>query len=309
MKKLSLTSIIALSVGLTACSNIHKTVDDGVFDITPLPNYQLLDIKADYSKKLDFKITDQEVQRLLYLIKDTLRKKVQHGRTGEELFSGAQVMLAAFAAAFSASTGVHVDVVTALSGLSALTPEIANIVNAGDKAKAYSQTLDLIEKADSEYIRARAQAVGNNSGLIPDGYLSPEGAALFVSTIAALKVMRDALLATIPKLEDLEKALGKFAQFSLNFSDINISTANLTLLASPVSNSLSAIDQLANTREIIVLKGGKLSICSSSEPNIIKVVSCAGDRIIRIVPLAMGSSTITAVNANDERATFSVTVQ
>jgi hypothetical protein len=316
MKKIKLAKTllcIGAIAGLSGCSSAYKNTNAGTFDVTMVPPLQLLNINQlkDADLDLDFKISDRQVYKLTFLLEDTLRKKVKQGRVGEEAFSALQVTFAAFGAAFAASTGVHPDVVISLSGLSALMPDIAGIVSAGDKAKAYSQGLDLIEGANAAYISARSQAVNTKAELISKTELTNEGAVLFVTVMSSLKVMRDALLATIPNPEDLAKAMGKYAFFGLNESKVEIKVAASTELK---ADSLSLKDDAASklyTQEVIVLKGGKLKMCSSSSPNIVHVDECAGHSKITIVPKALtttGEVKVTAVSENGQRTTFTVTV-
>lgn len=387
LRKSALTLTVAMSL-LSACSNTYNKDDVGFFDVKTVPTYDLLEVDAfvkDTELKLKYVINDQKVYKFAFLLQDTLKKKVKQGRVGEETFSAIQVTLSAFAAAFSASTGVHVDVVTTLAGLSSLTPDIANIISAGDKAKAYSQGLDLIETAIATYIAERASAATAKSGLIPTE-LTAEGAALFVTSVASLKVMRDALLLTIPNADDLAKAQGKYALFSLNTNTITIElkpeqlqgaskeqltqqkslitaetkinqahkvaaaqaetlaeqtvndantkaaqdandlvkesddklkllaeelTALETLAQTAATNNLGKLNtqaQQRNKREVIVVKGNKLKLCSSSSPAIASVQPCAGADRIEITPLAEGESVITVVSEAGEKATITVNI-
>jgi hypothetical protein len=196
--------------------------------------------------------------------------------------------------------------VVTLSGLSALTPEIASIFDAEGKAKAYSQALDMIEKAEAQYVNARAQLSSTENPLIPNDILTSEGAALFVTTISSLKVMRDALLGKIPSVEELERALGKYPQFNLSTNLVKISKSKIELVDG--GNILTQLSQNLNVAELIVVKGGNLSVCSSSSPNIVKVNDCKDGRTISLTPLAIGESVVTVVNESGQKATIKVEI-
>ena len=118
MKK-KLLVLFTLSVFvLSGCAGLHKREKKNIFDVVPVPTYMPLNVTEVSDDELgiaDYKINDKKVYKFAYVLRDTLAKKVKQGRVGEELFSGLQVTLSAFAAAFSASTGVHVDVVTTLA--------------------------------------------------------------------------------------------------------------------------------------------------------------------------------------------------
>jgi hypothetical protein len=314
-KKLIL--LLTLSLALASCSNTYDHKDAGWLDVKPTPPLHLLEIDDNDTNieglpEVDYNITDQKVYKFAYLVEDTMRKRVDHGRKWEEGLSAMQVILAAFASAFSASTGVHPDVVTTLAGLSALTPDIANIINAGGKAKAYSQGLELIEAANANYIRARSEAAaGANGAIVPDS-LTPEGAALFVSVMSTLKVMRDALLQALPSEEDLAKATGKYSLFALDTNQLKITLTKDTQtgLFTPstgMPTNLTAAGQAYYTRVVSVVRGAKLAQCSSDSPAIALVADCTGSTLT-IVPKAQGTANIMVVSENGSRAVVKVEI-
>lgn len=281
----------------------------------------LLEISNEESDKtnlnqkltLDYKITDQHIYKFTYLVEDTMRKRVDHGRAWEEGLSAMQVILAAFASAFSATTGVHPDVVTTLAGLSALTPDIADIINAGDKAKAYSQGLELIETANATYISARSTAVTDSNSLIPSDKLSPEGAALFITVMSTLKVMRNALLQTLPSEEDLAKATGKYSLFSLDTTQVSIELAansptGLSKVTAGLPTALTEAGQSYYTRVISVVRGGKLAQCTSDAPSVAVVTACSGNAM-SVQPKMFGTANVTVVAENGSRAVVKVLVK
>lgn len=311
-KKLIL--LLTLSLVLASCSNTYDHKDAGWLDVKPTPPLHLLEIDDNDTNveglpEVDYNITDQKVYKFAYLVEDTMRKRVDHGRKWEEGLSAMQVILAAFASAFSASTGVHPDVVTTLAGLSALTPDIANIINAGGKAKAYSQGLELIEAANATYIRARSEAAaGANGAIVPDS-LTPEGAALFVSVMSTLKVMRDALLQALPSEEDLAKATGKYSLFALDTNVLTITETPISLFAPATDTSINLTEaaQTYYTRVVSVVRGAKLAQCSSDSPTIAVVADCTG-AALTIVPKAQGTANIIVVSENGSRAVVKVEI-
>lgn len=311
-KKLIL--LLTLSLVLASCSNTYDHKDAGWLDVKPTPPLHLLEIDDNDTNveglpEVDYNITDQKVYKFAYLVEDTMRKRVDHGRKWEEGLSAMQVILAAFASAFSASTGVHPDVVTTLAGLSALTPDIANIINAGGKAKAYSQGLELIETANATYIRARSEAAaGANGAIVPDS-LTPEGAALFVSVMSTLKVMRDALLQALPSEEDLAKATGKYSLFALDTNVLTITETPLSLFAPATDTSINLTEaaQTYYTKVVSVVRGAKLAQCSSDSPAIALVADCTGSTLT-IVPKAQGTANIMVVSENGSRAVVKVEI-
>lgn len=320
MKTMKLIPLFAAGSILVGCSNVYHHKDAGFFDVKTTPPLHLLEVSNSNTSNpnlkqnlnLDYNITDQRVYKFTYLVEDTMRKRVDHGRTWEEGLSAMQVILAAFASAFSATTGVHPDVVTTLAGLSALTPDIADIINAGDKAKAYSQGLELIEAANAAYISARSSAIAGGGTLIPD-QLTPEGAALFVSVMSTLKVMRDALLQTLPSEEDLAKATGKYSLFSLDTTQVNIELAKngpagLLTATAGLPTALTEAGQNYYTRVVSVVRGGKLAQCTSDAPSIAVVTACSGSAMT-IQPKMFGTAHVTVVAENGSRAVVKVLVK
>ncbi|WP_031566438.1 hypothetical protein [Rheinheimera texasensis] len=321
MKTTKLIPLFAASIIVAGCSNVYHHKDADFYDVKTTPPLHLMEIidkdgkdaNLEQTLTLNYEISDQHVYKFTYLVEDTMRKRVDHGRVWEEGLSAMQVILAAFASAFSAGTGVHPDVVTTLAGLSALTPDIADIINAGDKAKAYSQGLDLIEKANAAYISARSTVVTDSDKLIPGDKLSPEGAALFVSVMSTLKVMRDALLQTLPSEEDLAKATGKYSLFSLDTTQVNIELAKngpagLLTATAGLPTALTDAGQNYYTRVVSVVRGGKLAQCTSDAPSVAVVTACSGSAMT-IQPKMFGTAHVTVVAENGSRAVVKVLVK
>ena len=309
MKTLKFCLLLAMGASLLGCSTIHKTSDSHLFAINPVPAFDIgtIDSLDDAKLGINYQINDQKVFKYVQYLKDTLRKKVKQGRVGEEYFSSFQVITASLASAFSASTGVHPDVVTSLAGLSALSPDIADIINADEKARAYAQTLEMIEAADAAYVQARAQVTSQSSVLIPNNVLTPQGAALFVSTVAAVKVMRDALLGTIPKVEDLEKAMGKYAQFALTEALVTIDVPAADLAA---NETVKPAKKPSHSREVLLYKGEAITKCSSSTPAVVKVtcISATKDRI-ELQAESVGEAKITIIGSKAETTTIDVVIK
>lgn len=305
-KSLLACGLVALIGG---CSTIKKSPDSHPLSVNPVPAFDVGNIKyyeAQKNTDVDTKISDEKVYKFVHYLKDTLRKKVKQGRRGEESFATIQVVFAAFASAFSASTGVHPDVVTALSGLSALSPDLASIVSPGDKAVAYSQALDLIEAADALYLQNRAQINSDATELVPSDQLSPQGAALFVSTVSSLKVMRDALLNTIPAVEDLEKAMGKYSQFSFAQNQVEVEIESSDLDDRAIKTEM----QPQYISEVLRYKGGQIESCSSQFIAVVTVecTSADKDRIV-LTPLRVGKSKISVISEKGELSTLEVNVK
>ncbi|APE03116.1 hypothetical protein BM526_15420 [Alteromonas mediterranea] len=296
------TTVIALIYLLFGCSGVYHKPDVGDFDVRTTPSFSLLEASKATNTAIDdssFDLTDRQVYKFTYLLQDTMRKRVDHGRKWEEGLSALQVVFAAFASAFSASTGVHPDVVTTLAGLSALTPDIENIINAGGKARAYSQALDLVEKANATYVRSRAEVASGKDDLIPKEQLSPQGAQLFVSVMATLKIMRDSLLETIPDQEDIAKATGNYELFRLNTNnvDIKVDSSKAKFVDTVGDTSpfkLKSEAQKYHKVTLSLIKGKEINRCSSSAESV-AVVSCTGDKV-NITPLQEGKTKITVVN-------------
>lgn len=321
MKTMKLIPLCAAASILAGCSNVYQHKDADFYDVKTTPPLHLMEIidkdgkdaNLEQTLTLNYEISDQHVYKFTYLVEDTMRKRVDHGRVWEDGLSAMQVILAAFASAFSAGTGVHPDVVTTLAGLSALTPDIADIINAGDKAKAYSQGLELIEAANAAYISARSTVVTDSDKLIPGDKLSPEGAALFVSVMSTLKVMRDALLQTLPSEEDLAKATGKYSLFSLDTTQVNIELAKngpagLLTATAGLPTALTEAGQNYYTRVVSVVRGGKLAQCTSDAPSVAVVTACSG-AAMTIQPKMFGTAHVTVVAENGSRAVVKVLVK
>ncbi|MCU1797617.1 hypothetical protein CUU45_10080 [Pectobacterium polaris] len=315
MKSIKVTALTTTLLFISGCSGTYNNKNASPFDVRPTPPVHILEVNDNIKDPptINFKITDQTVYKFSYLIEDTMRKRVDNARKWDEGMSSIQVIFAALASVFSAATGVHPDVVTTLSGLSALTPDLSNIINAGEKSKAYAQGLDLIESANATYIQGRVESVKGGQLLIPSDTLTPEGAALFVSVMSTLKIMRDALLQTIPSQTDLAKATGKYNRLALNTNlvEIDITGAkNNAHLSNSGSTTLFTLNDEGKkyfTRTISVVKGDALKTCVSDSPNIVKVTACSGNAFT-IEPIMEGEANITVVNENGNNDSVKIKV-
>ncbi|AFR03669.1 hypothetical protein PEC301653_17370 [Pectobacterium carotovorum subsp. carotovorum] len=315
MKSIKVTALTTTLLFISGCAGTYNNKNASPFDVRPTPPVHILEVDDNIKDpaKINFKINDQTVYKFSYLVEDTMRKRVDHARKWEEGMSSIQVLFAALASVFSAATGVHPDVVTTLSGLSALTPDLSNIINAGEKSKAYAQGLDLIESANSTYLQERVESVKSNKPLIPDDTLTPEGAALFVSVMSTLKIMRDALLQTIPSQTDLAKATGKYNRLTLDTNLVEINITKVQGNASLLNSESTAIFTLNDegkkyfSRTISVVKGDALKTCVSDSPNIVKVTACSGN-IFTLEPMMQGEANITVVNESGNKASVTVKI-
>ncbi|MEQ9879260.1 hypothetical protein ABRP92_14840 [Pectobacterium aroidearum] len=316
MKSIKATALTTTLLFISGCANTYNNKNASFFDVKPTPPVHILEVNDNIKDpaKINFQINDRTVYKFSYLVEDTMRKRVDHARKWEEGMSSIQILFAALASVFSAATGVHPDVVTTLSGLSALTPDLSNIINAGEKSKAYAQGLDLIESANSTYLQDRAESIKSNEILIPDNILTPEGAALFVSVMSTLKIMRDALLQTIPSQTDLAKATGKYNRLALDTDlvEIDITKAKENAhLSNPENTTLFTLNEEGKkyfTRTISVVKGDALKTCVSDSPNIVKVTTCSGNSFT-IEPIVQGKATITVINESGNKASVEVKIQ
>jgi hypothetical protein len=304
----SIASLLTACLLLASCTNAYHHSGSGFWDVKSTPPLHLLEIgdEANLNEKLniDYKITDQKIYKFAFLVEDTMRKRSDQARKSDEWTSAAQVILAAAAAAVSTASGAHPDTVALLAGASALTPDVLNIINAGVKARAYAQGLELVENANAAYIKARAEAVANKAEDIVPASLTPEGATLFVSVMATLKVMRDALLQTLPTEEDLLKAKGKYGLFSLDTNQLIIDIPQA--IGANSTNGLESEDQAYFTRVISVIRGSKLAQCISDSPAV-ATASCQ-DNVLTVVPQSRGKAKINVVSESSNRTVVNVEI-
>ena len=131
-----------------------------------------------------------------------LRKRFNVARIARTLSGVGAVLTAASAAALTAAGGPGTAVL-ALATTSAIIPELASIIDARERAKAYEEGLGLIGDAYSHYLQSIAQS---HKGKISDNELTPAGARLFSAVNASLHVVESLLAAQLPTVEILQRA-------------------------------------------------------------------------------------------------------
>ncbi|MDO6477011.1 hypothetical protein Q4520_16425 [Alteromonas sp. 1_MG-2023] len=89
------------------CSNTYFKKDVQLLDVQTTPPFDILEISESTNPSLDeeaFEISDKSVYKFTYLIQDTMRKRVVHGRKWQQGLSAIQVIFAAFASTFDRLT-------------------------------------------------------------------------------------------------------------------------------------------------------------------------------------------------------------
>ena len=112
-----------------------------------------------------------------------------------------------------AATSANLTTIAALSGTSGFMPQLQDLFDAKERALAYDEGANLIEKAQVRDFGALA----TKSAEWDPKATAPCAAAvnLFYSTVAALNVVESVLVSHLPSVDDLKRASGEYAQVDL----------------------------------------------------------------------------------------------
>lgn len=152
--------------------------------------------------KLTPQPTDEKVLQCSSIVKSVLRERFNNARLARTGGGAIQVLTAGISALLSGINGASaLTASTILSGTSSMMPELSNIVEAKDRAEAYSEALKAIEGAEARYLSAIA---GSSSGAT-GRHLSPAAAALYDTVRDAVNVLEKRLAAQLPSVEELQR--------------------------------------------------------------------------------------------------------
>jgi hypothetical protein len=144
-------------------------------------------------------------------VKTTLRERMNNARLARTGGGVIQVLTAAISAMFTGTTGASaLGTSTILSGVSAIMPELSGVIGAKERAEAYAEGAQAIEDAQALYLKeiAEVEAKNNTPPTSGDGNtpkLTPAGAKLYETTVAAIHVVEKALTGQIPTLAELQR--------------------------------------------------------------------------------------------------------
>ena len=156
-------------------------------------------------------VSDACVLRFADEVKTTLRERMNNARLARTGGGIIQVLTAAISAMFTGTTGASaLGTSTILSGVSAIIPDLSEVIGAKERAEAYSEGAQSIEDAQALYLQEIAEAEkGQDHTVISATKLTPPGAKLYGATVASIHVVEKALTGQIPSLEELQKMRGK----------------------------------------------------------------------------------------------------
>jgi len=197
--------------------------------------------------------TDKDITEFNSRLKTMMQRNMNWSSITRYTSSVMAIGAAASAGALGIA-GVSSDIIgfTALGG--GFIGELQGIFNARDKAHAYQQGVEMIHDAHIRYIDNLAHDA-SNKGSASNQHLTKAGAKLYSESLAALKVVEKTLVAEIPTIEELEKAMGKYQRFSVHPAEVHFSD--------PVEGKGNP------SLEITALAGGPIKRVSSQDSSII----------------------------------------
>jgi hypothetical protein len=177
--------------------------------------YQRAKERAEEAKKaekagkkeipLSIQITDADVLALSNDIITVLGDRFQQAGFVRKLSGTIQVITAAAAGMIGISSHEETELITGLSGASAIVTPLQGIWKEGERAMAFQQGINMVMQAEKKYYASIAK---NNNG-VNNTSLSKEGAKLFEEVTAALGVVLKTIAGYIPTIEELETATGR----------------------------------------------------------------------------------------------------
>ncbi len=163
---------------------------------------------ANNESKVDILVGDADVVIFANAIKKTLRERYNNARVARSAGGFIQVVTAAVSSLLTGTSGGSaIGAATILSGTSAIIPEVSQVIGAKERAEAYADGIKSIENAEARYLKASAE--GNKKGKISGKELTPEGAALYKSVLAAVHIVEKRLVGQLPTMKDIEEANGE----------------------------------------------------------------------------------------------------
>jgi hypothetical protein len=252
--------------------------------------------------------SDQDVLNFTNDVKTVLRNRMGTKRMAR-LFSGTfQVLSAATAAALGATTG-NLTAITALAGASAVTPEVQEIFDARAAAEAYRSGVEMVERAEGQYFERRAKRVARDKArdpnavtqLVPDNTFTLDAAKLYRQVVASIRVVERTLVAQLPTIEDLRRAVGEINEA---FDEIEDETRRLSVSATKVQL------RTGQTAAVVVLTPDNLvTLVSSDHPAVATAAVADGARSITITPVGSGTAHVTMLTDKGMRASVEVKVR
>ena len=172
------------------------------------PNYYFIDVVE--CKETDL-ISDLQIIRCASKIEETLRQRYNNARVARNGGGVIQVITAATSSMLTGVAGANaLTAGTILSGISAIMPEVSDVIEAKGRAEAYADGMKSIGNALAVY---RTSIVDNSDGNLDFSKLTPAGAALYATLRAAISVVEDRLAGLLPSTEDLRKSRSEIQRF------------------------------------------------------------------------------------------------
>ncbi len=221
-------------------------------------------------------------------------------RIARILSSTTQVLTAAAAVTLGVASS-SMTAITALSASSAVMPELQNIFEARERAIAYSQGVDLIEKAEGRYflaIASRDNDEKSSKGLVSKKKLGIDGANLYIEIMASLRLVEKALVSMLPTIEEMETATGKVTE-RIRGMDI--------IPSGKTSEEPDLELEIGQESNFVIISGGPATSAVSNKPRIAEVTKMI-ENVINVKGLANGEAVITVTNGHGSKSTRDVTV-
>lgn len=225
------------------------------------PEYYLIGIPE--CKETDL-ISDLQIVQCASRVEEGLRQRYNNSRLArteggiiQVLTAGVSSMLTGIAGANGLTAG------TILSGISAMMPEVSNVIEAKDRAEAYSDGMKSIGTALGVYRQSIAES---HDGIMNSGTITPAGATLYTTLRSAVSVVESRLAGLLPTTKELMQARSELERFERievippELSLLREATANLTVVTGGPARAASGNNQIAAVKETADSNGTKFDV-------------------------------------------------
>jgi hypothetical protein len=280
--------VLALMICGTGCS----------FTPTAFPfktaEYYLINLSE--CKETDLE-NDKQIVRCASQVEEILRQRYNNARVAR---SGGGLIQVITAGASSLITGLGgangLTAGTILSGISAMMPEVSNVIEAKDRAEAYADGMKSIGTALGVY---RMSIVESNDGAMNSFRMTTAGATLYVTLRAAISVVESRLANLLPSTEDLKKArseLDRFEKVEVIPSSLTLTPtgkATLTIVNGGQVRAASGNNSIATVTEDATSGGTKFNVAATGancQTTTVALANTTGGRESVIVRIENDSS-------------------
>jgi hypothetical protein len=262
-------------------------------------------------------VSDLHIIKCASRVEAAFRQRYNNARLARTEGGLLQVITAGASSLITGLGGANgVTAGTILSGISAMMPEVSNVVEAKDRAEAYADGMKSIGTALGVY---RKTSVETSDGTINPFRTTAAGATLHVTLRAAINVVEARLAALLPSTDELKKArseIDRFERVEVIPSTLSLpatgTSATLAIVNGSQIRAASSNDNVATVSEVVNSGGTRFLITATAKPcdwtNITLANSGGGRETVpvRIEPAAVFSIAVPNITVSQKASPVTV---